>query len=556
MRYNSWMGCRRFFKVINLFLHIFWSFYSLKFKSLWHKSGWKEERRGELYLSEARRFRNTAVELGGLLIKLGQFLSTRVDILPQVTTRELAGLQDEVPPVAIADIWQVLEGEFHQPCNEIFEYMDEKPLASASLGQVHLARLPGGQKAAVKILRPGIEKLISVDLRAMRQVIGWLKIFTNWSQWVDLDAIYTEFADTLREELDYLKEGKNSETIAQNNADFKDLTVPQIYWEYTRRRVLTMEFMEGYKITDYASLESAGLDKAHLAHKLLEIYIKQILVDGFFHADPHPGNLFIDPGGKIIMIDFGMMGAISPELRDVLIKMVVAMVERDHLQVVLYLKQVGFLRREADNELLARAVGAFLEQMLGTGLSLNTDMGALLQDLEELLYEQPFQIPARFTFLGRALGTLYGICIGLDPKISFLDAAKPYLKQFMPDKARPWSIIKEKGAALGTALVEVAPLMEKVLRRAERGDLELKIPLKNIEAALDRNTRANYALAWGIVLGFSLLGSVYLYVQHFRLEARWGLAFCVLLFLILLRKTRSIQRRKSLHHPEGIPRGR
>lgn len=557
MTINSRSAARRFFKVINLFVRIFWSFFSLKFKALWHKPGWKDTRREELYFLEARRFRNTAVEMGGLLIKLGQFLSTRVDILPQSATRELAGLQDEVPAVAFQDIAALLVNEFNMPLHEVYAHMDETPLASASLGQVHQAELPGGEIVAVKVLRPGIERLIDIDLRAMRRVIGGLKLLTDWQKWVDFDAIYEEFAVTLREELDYLQEGKNAETIAQNSAADPDLIVPRIHWDYTRRRVLTMEFMQGMKVTDYQSLEKAGINRSRLAQKLLEIYVKQILVDGFFHADPHPGNLFIDAEGRIIMIDFGMMGTISPDLRNTLIQMVLAMVAREHHKVVFYLKQVGFVRRDADDEILARAVGLFLEQTLGEGLkSFDQDVMILLDDLEKLLYEQPFQIPARFTFLGRALGTLYGICIGLDSKISFLDAGKPYLKQFMPKQARPSQIIKEKGAALGTALVEVPPLLEKTLRRAEQGQLEVKIPLKNVEAALMQNAQASYAIAWGIVLGSSLLGTVYLYVHHFTVAARWGGAASVIFFLILLAKTRTRQRSRMPRHPEGIPKGR
>lgn len=548
---------RRFFKVINLFIQIFWSFFSLKFKALWHKPGWKDIRREELYLLEARRFRNTAVEMGGLLIKLGQFLSTRVDILPPSATRELAGLQDEVPPVAFQDIVALLESEFNKPLQEVYDDMDETPLASASLGQVHRAQLSSGEIVAVKVLRPGIEKLIDIDLRAMRRVIDGIKLLTDWSKWVDFDAIYEEFAVTLLEELDYLQEGRNAETIAQNSAADPDLVVPHIHWEYTRQRVLTMEFMQGMKVTDYQGLEAAGLSRPRLASKLLEIYVKQILVDGFFHADPHPGNLFIDADGRVIMIDFGMMGTISPDLRATLIQMVLAMVEREHRKVVFYLKQVGFLRRDADDEILAQAVGLFLEQILGEGLkSFDQDVMILLDDLEKLLYEQPFQIPAQFTFLGRALGTLYGICIGLDSKISFLDAGKPYLKQFMPKQARPSQIIKDKGTALGKALVEVPPLLEKTLRRAEQGRLEVKIPLKDIEAALLQNTQASYAVAWAIVLASSLLGTVYLYVHHFTVAARWGVAISGLIFLILLGKTRANQSRRALRHPEGIPKGR
>lgn len=557
MYYNSFIGIKRFFTVMNLNISIFWAFYSLKFKAIWHEAGWKEKRREELYLSEAQRFRRTAVELGGLLIKLGQFLSTRVDILPQSTTRELAGLQDEVPPVAYHEICKVLSNEFGRPLLDVYSYLEEKPLASASLGQVHKATLPDGQLAAVKVLRPGIEKLIDIDLRAMRQVIKLLKWFTNWQQWVDFDAIYREFADTLWEELNYLQEGKNAETIARNNAQDPNLIVPRIYWDFTRQRVLTMEFMAGMKITDYASLEAAAVSRSKLASRLLEIYIKQILVDGFFHADPHPGNLFIDPAGRVILLDFGMVGTIDPKLRDTLIKMVLAMVGRDHQQVVFYLKQVGFVRWDANNELLARSIGLFLEQVLGKGMNLqNNDMRVLLEDLEELLYEQPFQIPAKFTFMGRALGTLYGLCVGLDESISFLDAAKPYLKQFMPKEAHPFKIIKEKGTAIGTALIEVPPLLEKVLRRAESGNLELKLPLRSLEEAIEQNTRASHAIAWAVALAALLLSSVFLYTQHFIIEARWTLAGTGLAFFAFLRKTRSPRSKRVFQHPEGLKKRR
>ncbi len=557
MRYNSWAGINRFFRVIHLFFHIIWSFYSLKFKAAWHAEGWKEQRREELYVEEARLFRNTAVEMGGLLIKLGQFFSTRVDVFPQSVTRELANLQDEVPPVDFKDICQVLESQFDKPLHEIYPVLNPIPLASASLGQVHEAELFGGDRVAVKILRPNIDKLIDIDLRAVRQVIGWIKVFTDWQQWVDFDAIYKEFEETLREELNYLQEGKNAEMIAANSVADDELIVPRIYWEYTRQWVLTMEFVDGFKVTDYAGLEQAGISRAKLASRLLEIYVKQILVDGFFHADPHPGNLFIEPDGKVIMIDFGMMGTISPELRDKLIKMVLAMVDRDNLQVVYWLKQVGFLRRDADDVLIARAVGVFLEQLLGQGTGLfDNDMKSLLDDLEEILYEQPFQIPARFTFMGRALGTLYGICIGLDKDISFLDAAKPYLKQFMPEEAQPWKLAKDKATAWGSALIEGPPLLAKVLRQAERGDLELKLPLKNLQENLEQNTLAHLAIAWGIVLAAVMLSTVYLYVHGFILEARWGLGATIIIALIFIGKVKNRGRKRVLHHPEGIKKTR
>jgi predicted unusual protein kinase regulating ubiquinone biosynthesis (AarF/ABC1/UbiB family) len=318
-------GPIRFFTVISLFLSIFWAFYSLRLRKFWRSQAWYEERREELFVSQARRFRNTATELGGLMIKLGQFFSTRVDLLPQAVTQELAGLQDEVQPVDFAELRREAEAEFGRPLEEIYESLDETPLAAASLGQVHCGRLaapagrpPGAhpQTVAVKIQRPGIEELVDTDLRALRRVIDIIKSLTDWEKFADFDAIQREFSTIVHEELDYIHEGHNAETIAANLAGNQDVIIPRIFWEHTTRRVLTMEFEEGMKITDYEGLARAGVNQHSLAIMLLRIYIKQILVDGFFHADPHPGNLFVTPAGRIILIDFGMVGVISGKLRE------------------------------------------------------------------------------------------------------------------------------------------------------------------------------------------------------------------------------------------------
>lgn len=541
---TSWTGFKRFIKVISLFITIFWSFYSVKYKKLWHTQSWAESKRNELYATEARRFRNTAVELGGLLIKLGQFFSTRVDILPQSSIQELSGLQDEVKPVSFNDIRQVAEEDFAHPLTEIYAEVDEMPLASASLGQVHRGVLVTGETVAIKILRPGIEDLVRIDLKAVRKIIDVLKVMTDWQQTIDMDAIYNEFSDTLLAELDYVQEGKNAETIAANTKD-RDLLIPVIFWKYTTHRVLTMEFMEGIKISEYEAIAQAGIDRQAIALKLLQTYIQQVLVDGFFHADPHPGNLFVTDKGRIIMIDFGMVGTISPSLRDVLVDLVFSLVKRDNLQVVSYLKRIGFLRYDADNELVARAVGVLLEEALGAGTDwYSADFSGLLGDLEQLLYEQPFQIPAQFTFLGRALGTLYGLCIGLDPNINFLDESKPYLQGLAKGEKSLWNTAKEKAILLGSSLVEIPPLAEKVLNRIERGELQLKLPLSSLDDSINTNTRAVKSLSWSIVFGFTLLISAYLHVNHYPTEALYALYASILALLLMLHQSRTIKRRR------------
>ena len=314
--------------------------------------------------------------------------------------------------------------------------------------------------------------------------------------------------------------------------------------------------MEGIKITNYDELSRLGVDRNQIALILLRAYINQILADGFFHADPHPGNLFITPEGQLVMLDFGMVGSIPEELKEVLIDLVLAIVKRDNVAVVGYFKKIGFLRYDADTELVARAVGLLLEETLGTGIDFaKADFSGFLKDLETLLYEQPFQIPAQFTFMGRALGTLYGICIGLDPNFNFLDEAKPYLSSFARKDAGVWDAVKEKSTLFATSLLEVPPLAEKVLRRMEKGDLNVKLSLAEWEGSLAANTRAIYYVAAAVVFGFAILTAAYLQVNGFSSEARWALGAALLLPLYLIRRGRpQVRRRMKAPPPHAFRR--
>lgn len=551
-----WAGIQRSYIVVKLFLDIFWAFYALRFRKIGHRPEWIEQQKQKLYISQAHYFRVTAVKLGGLLIKLGQFLSTRVDILPQSSIKELAGLQDEVAEVPFEEIKLLAEDELGQPLNEVFAHFEPQPLAAASLGQVHTAYLLDGRKAAVKIQRPGIDELVEIDLKSIRKVVAFIKRFTDWQRFIDLDAIYEEFAETLREELDYIQEGHNAETIAANSREDELFASPSIYWEYTTRRVLTMEFMEGIKITDHEQIAAAGLDRKKIASHLLGIYVRQILIDGFYHADPHPGNLFVTTEGVVIMVDFGMIGSVANEMRPLLIDLVLALTQRDYFAVVEQLKRLGFLRRDADNLLLVRAVSIFLEHTLGSGTDINsTDLQVFLKDLERLLYEQPFQIPARFTFLGRALGTLYGICVDLDAEINFIEVSRPYVDKFLGSKNSAYTIALEKARGLGKALIDIPGLLERVLVKAERGDLHLKMDAPDFKEAMADNTRALLSLGWALVFGFVLLASVFLLTEGHLLEARIGAGLCILTLLMMARSRRRPMRRKAPHPPIMVRRG-
>lgn len=556
MKNQSWRGFKRFWTVVFLFVKIFWSFYSLRLKKLWHSHDWLESQKAELYVSQARLFRETAVALGGLLIKLGQFFSTRVDILPASSINELSTLQDEVKPVPFEQLLEVARREFAKPLHEVFSGIDNLPRASASLGQVHRGQLHSGETVAIKIQRPGIEDLVSIDLKAIGRVIALVKKFTDWERFFDLDAIYREFSDTLWAELNYIQEGHNAERIAENIKDDPDLIVPSIYWEYTTRRVLTMEYLEGIKITDFAEIDAQGIDRRQIAGKLLQVYVKQILIDGFFHADPHPGNLFVRPGNKLIMVDFGMMGSIPLDVRDTLVEMVFALVNRDFARVVDYLTAIGFIRPEVNQQVLIRAMSLFLEQTLGKTKELSqADLNVILKDLEVLLYEQPFQVPANFTFLGRALGTLYGICMELYPEISFIDVGRPYLERIAPEKESLFKIITDKAKTLGLSLVEIPPLAEKVLRQAQIGDLTVNIPLQTLTEQVESNTRSLTGVSFMLGFGFTILAAAYLKVNG---ESGWALgsALASLIFLLAFLFNRRPPKgsRRMLRHPEIVPR--
>ena len=275
------------------------------------------------------------------------------------------------------------------------------------------------------------------------------------------------------------------------------------------------------------------------------------------NTDPHPGNLFVSSDGKLIMIDFGMVGRIPADQRDTLIEMVFAMVNRDFPKVVEYLKIVGFIRYDAEERLIIRAVSLFLEQALGNRQELSQkDLNAILKDLEVLLYEQPFQVPANFTFLGRALGTLYGICVKLDPDISFLDVARPYIDQISPKEKSLWKIVREKGPLWGFSLIEIPLLAEKVLRKADIGELTLRIPLDDIKEEIIHNSRSNRGIAWMLAFGFTLLTSAYLKINQESRLSLYSLAASILFLIIsaLSFRRRTRAPRRIIRHPQVIPR--
>ncbi len=396
----------------------------------------------------AASFRVLAVRMGGVLIKVGQFLSSRLDVLPSEITGELSGLQDEVGAERFEDIRGVIEGEFGVPLEQRFAEFNPVPMASASIGQVHYARLcvtaADGvpcPRVAVKVQRPRIQEIVDADLAAIREVGGWVSRFAVVRKRANVPALIEEFSRTLREEIDYVHEGKNAEAFAANFRGRPDVVIPGVIWTHTTRRVLTLEDVGAIKITDYAGMEAAGISRREVASRLMDTYLKQVFEDGFFHADPHPGNLFVVPapglaargGFRLVFVDFGMTGSLQQETFAALRDLLISVGTRDSSRLVAAFQTLGFLLPGADIPLIEKASRRIFEKLWGKStremLALREEeMNAMVREFGDLLYEMPFQVPEDLILLGRCLSILSGMASGLDREFKVWDGIAPYAK--------------------------------------------------------------------------------------------------------------------------------
>jgi predicted unusual protein kinase regulating ubiquinone biosynthesis (AarF/ABC1/UbiB family) len=478
----------------------------------------------------AKRFRRLAVSQGGVLIKLGQFLSTRVDVLPPAVTDELKGLQDEVPSESLADIRALIAAEFGRPVEQVFSCFEPVPEAAASLAQVHRACLMDGTKVVVKVQRPRIERLVATDLAAMRLAIRWLKWYRPIARRVDLDQLYAEFSATTRAELDFIAEGHNADRFAANFADDPGVYIADVFWEYTTRRVLTLENVASIKINDFAGIDAAGISRPQLARKLYDTYLEQIFVHHFLHADPHPGNLFVHPLPRdpaatagsptpflLIFVDFGMVAVIPERLRSGLRDYVIAVGTRDaHLMVKAY-QEAGVLLPGADVKRLEALHALLFSQLGGVPIGKLSDAAMeqaqlVLHEYRDIIYEMPFQFPTDMLFTMRAVAILSGMATSLDPDFDPWAATLPFAQRMAGDEGLwDWRKWLGEAAELGRLAVRLPARMDRFLEQAERGELVVQYSLapdaakaaRRIERSVDR-------LTWGVLSAGLLVAGVVL----------------------------------------------
>ncbi len=435
----------------------------------------------------AKRFHVLAVELGGLMIKVGQFMSSRLDVLPPEITKELEGLQDEVPAVPFADIRASAEAELGIPLEQAYAWFDQTPVAAASLGQAHRARLSdqdaedtGLRDVVVKVQRPGIDEIVATDLAALRRVAGWASRIRLVSDRVDAPALVEEFAQTSREEIDYLHEAGGGERFAADFASDDRVAAPVVVWERSSGRVLTLSDVTAIKINDIVALRAAGIDPTDVANAFADVMLDQVFSHGFVHADPHPGNIFVtpEPGGfHLTFVDFGMMAEVPDSLRGGLRALVIAIAGRDSRGLVGAAEQIGVLLPSADTRELERALTALFARFGGMGFAELRDVDpseftGFATEFGDTVRELPIQLPENLLLLIRAVSLTSGLCSALDPGFNIWDPVEPYATKLLQDEGG--NLIQDFGkqaAANAGILWRLPKRVDDVLARADDGTL-------------------------------------------------------------------------------------
>ena len=380
---------------------------------------------------QADWLRASLIDLGPTFIKIGQALGTRADLLPLAYVKQLATLQDNVPAFSTAEAFARIEAELGRPLHELYPEIDSEPIAAASLGQVYRARLSTGEEVAVKVQRPDLEALISFDVAILFRLVKLTnRLFPKANENADWEGMLREFHTTIFEEMDYVKEGRNADRFRYNFRAWRAVRVPKIFWTHSSTRVLTLEFIRGTKVTDIEGLKAHRISPVKVNRLLIRTYLKQLLEDGFFHADPHPGNLLVMDSGHLAFFDFGMVGRIVPTLQAQMIDAFFHVVGRDVHGLGQDIINLNFLKPGVDPETVRPVVEGLFTHYLNLKLG-EVNFKELTYDLAEVMYDYPFRLPANFTYVMRALMTLEGIGVVTDPHFSFFETAKPFAKEFM-----------------------------------------------------------------------------------------------------------------------------
>ncbi|KAJ0759346.1 putative ABC-type Cd(2+) transporter [Helianthus annuus] len=537
-----------------------WSFVlSLRVRVLFDNAKWAypggftEEKQKSRRRKTASWLRECVLQLGPTFIKLGQLSSTRSDLFPREFVDELAKLQDRVPAFSPEKAKGFIEKELGAPVNVLFREFEERPIAAASLGQVHRAILHNGEKVVVKVQRPGLKKLFDIDLRNLKLVAEYFQRSESLGgptrDWI---GIYDECAKILYQEIDYINEGKNADRFRRDFRNVKWVRVPQVFWDYTAMKVLTLEYVPGIKINNVDAIKERGYSRSRISSRAIESYLIQILKTGFFHADPHPGNLAIDVDESLIYYDFGMMGEIKSFTRERLMDLFYAVYENDAKKVMNSLISLEALQPTGDLSPVRRSIQYFLDNLLNQSPDQEQTLAAIGEDLFSIATDQPFRFPSTFTFVIRAFSTLEGIGYSLDPDFSFVKIAAPYaqelldLKQQRPSGTQLVAEIRKQADDARSTTISMPYRVQKIeefVKQLEVGDIKLRVRVLESERAARKATILQMATMYTVVGGTLVNIGVTFSSQGSQLIANGSFVGAGIFIALLVR---SMQRVKKL----------
>ncbi len=463
-----------------------------------------------LILSEAERLRLALEELGPTFIKLGQILSTRHDLIPPEYINELSRLQDRVIPFEYAEAKRVIEKEFGKNIEEIFQSFNPRPIAAASIGQVHRATLAGGEEVAVKVMRPGVEERIETDLAILMSLARFAEKHIKESKFFNPVGFVDEFSRVIRHEIDYTHEAQNADRFYANFAGSTTVKIPKMYWKYATKHVLTQEYSEGIKISDIAQIEASGLDKKKLSIGLGNAYLKMVFEDGFYHADPHPGNILVSREGIIIFLDFGMAGHIDPVLHENLANLMIAVQRNDIDFLIDALAEIGLISDAGSESPMLKIK---LEELLNKYYNLSIkfiDPTAFLRDLIDVFAKSKGKIPANIMLLSKTLMIRDEISRRLDPEHNFAELTEPYVKKMIEERTHASYIMKEAARTVWdfAHLIKAFPKrVNHILTKAEKGTLKLELEHQGLENYIEELDIASNRLSFSLIIAALIVGS-------------------------------------------------
>jgi ubiquinone biosynthesis protein len=459
-------------------------------------------------LEPPQRFRRVLEDMGPSFVKLGQILATRIDLLPPDYIDEFAKLQDRVPPIAFETLKAQLEDDLGAPLTEVFAEVDPVPLAAASIAQVHRGRLKSGELVVLKIRRPGVRKVVEADLRLLKRLADIAEAQIEEARRFRPVEVAAEFARSMRRELDLAAECRNAERIADNFKDDATILVPRVYWQWTSERLNVQQFIAGIPGRDLAAIGAAALDRKVLAQRGATAVLKMVFEDGFFHADPHQGNVFFLSGNRIAFIDFGMVGRLSAERRDQLVDLLYGFAERKAGRVVdILLKWAR--PADTDEDTLTIEVEALIDSVHGVPLK-SFNLGRLITDLVALLREHNLALPSDLTLLTKTFISLEGMGRQLDPEFDMMATARPFLHSVVLARYTPSALARRSRQGATEALEQISALpsdLRKLVKQAQNGNLRLRLDIRGLKEVADRIDRGASRLAVGVVTAALILGS-------------------------------------------------